>query len=193
VRLKAYGLPNHPQIEIEMSALEIAMENEDEHRRQLEPGRTTLKLTVLNTAPKRDLGLLDLPGEIRNKIYRYALISTAPINGIETKIPAIWLLATSRGIHEEASSIFYEENTFTFGLQIHWTKLPEIVLAGFPRLEIWPTPRYHEFLKKLHIKFEFNSGDSSVTRAPEILQKSMHAMRAAYDHCWDNLGKYSEE
>jgi hypothetical protein len=186
VRRKAYGYPGLLPAELAAMQSEASLiESNIAKQRQVESTVAALQ----SIAPKRKLGFLDLPGEIRNTIYRYALNRPAAINGIDTKIPAVGLLITSHLVHEEASSIFYEENTFMFGLQIDWARLPEIVLVGFPKVPIWPAPRYHEFLSTLHIQFQFRSGDASDTAAPEILQKSMHSMRAAYDACWIDLGK----
>jgi hypothetical protein len=186
VRRKAYGYPGLLPAEITAMQTENSfVESSVVKEHQVEASTVTLQ----GAAPKRKLGFLDLPGEIRNTIYRYALNWPTPINGVDTQIPAIQLLITSNLVHDEASSIFYEENTFIFGLQIDWARLPEIVLVGFPKIPIWPAPRYHEFLSTLHIQFQFKSGDPSDTSAPEILQNSMHSMRAAYDACWDELGK----
>jgi hypothetical protein len=188
VRRRAYGHPDRLQLEAEMAAMRAehaARKSEQAERRKVKPSTAPLQPAV----PKRKLEFLDLPGEIRNNIYFHAFIWTTAINGVDTKIPTIGLLAASKVIHKEASSLFYEHNTFTFGLQIDWARLPEILLAGYPRLPIWPTPRYHESLSKLYIKFQFRSGDPSDTIAPESLQMSMHTMRAAYDESWYNLGK----
>jgi hypothetical protein len=151
------------------------------------------QITTLQTSqpkPKEQVGFLDLPGEMRNDIYRYVYLRSEPLNGIDDKIPGIWLLATSKQIHEEASSIFYGENTFLFGLDINWDVNAEIVLAGFPRhLPIWPTPAYFPHLKKLHIKFNFRSGDPTAFEGPEMHCRGIQAMRKAYDDIWDELGK----
>jgi hypothetical protein len=188
VRRRAYGHMDRLQHEAEIAALQT--EQAVREAKQAEWCEVDHSTAAVQTAvPKKRLGFLDLPGEIRNNIYLHALVLPTPINGIDTKIPTIGLLSTSKLIHKESSSMFYEHNTFTFGLQIDWARLPEIFLAGFPKLPIWPTPRYHGSLSKLHIKFQFRSGDPSDTIAPESLQKSMHAMRAAYDQYWDNLGK----
>lgn len=76
-------------------------------------------------------GFLDLPGEIRNKIYLFVLIYSRPFTvklqfgGSNTTA----LLRTNKQIYNEASSIFYGENTFCF---------PQSLFVGapiFPQLE----------------------------------------------------------
>lgn len=57
--------------------------------------------------------LLKLPPELRNRIYRYAIVQDEPIDVAETtkkKEPA--LLATCKEIREQALKMFYHENTF---------------------------------------------------------------------------------
>ncbi|KAK5117142.1 hypothetical protein LTR85_008910 [Meristemomyces frigidus] len=57
--------------------------------------------------------LLSLPGELRNRIYRHALVSDLLIRVTRTKDweqPA--LLATSKQIRHEARKIYYLENRF---------------------------------------------------------------------------------
>jgi hypothetical protein len=129
---------------------------------------------------------------IRNKIYRYAFvqIDQKPVNGITTKFPAIGLLATNKQVHQEASSILYGENSFTFGLEIDWRGRPEIQLHGFPHsLPIWPAPCYHFLLKRLRIGISFTAGLPTDLEAPEIMRKQIQSMRDAYDIIWDDLGK----
>ena len=45
--------------------------------------------STLAAPAKSRVGFLDLPAELRNQIYRYALVVPDLINGIMTKIPAI--------------------------------------------------------------------------------------------------------
>jgi hypothetical protein len=159
--------------------------NMESEARQANP----LELTPVIAPKKQRMGFLHLPGEVRNSIYRYALVFPKPINGIETKIPAIGILATSKLVHKEASSILYGENTFTFGMEINWRGLVQIQLAGFPKLlPIWPTPTYHECLRKLYIKIAFTGGLPADIEAPEFLRSQIHSMREAYDSIWDDLG-----
>jgi hypothetical protein len=140
-------------------------------------------------APKtRHVGFLDQPGEIRNQVYRLALTRQEPINGVLTKLPAIGLLRVCKKVHEEASSILYQENTFIFGIKINWSTLQRIGLYGFPpRLAIWPAASYHQWLRKLHIQISFTPGSPIDFEAPSFLQNDIQAMRRAYDACWDDL------
>ncbi|KAF2434980.1 hypothetical protein EJ08DRAFT_386070 [Tothia fuscella] len=138
--------------------------------------------------PKEPVGFLDLPGELRNTIYRHALLRPEPIDGIDDYIPEIGLLGTCKIIHDEAGSIFYGENNFTFGLSIDWTGYAEIQLCGFPRnLAVWPARTYHPYLKRLHIKFKFESGAPNDLEGPEVMCTQIRAMRKAYDSIWDEL------
>jgi len=139
--------------------------------------------------PRR--AFLDFPGEVRNAIYRHVFVREEQLNGICSKLPGVGLLLTCQQIHAEASSILYGENSFSFGLVIDWRGLPEILLAGFPPIAIWPAPRYHPFLKRLWIKFDFKAGKPTDLEGPSLLQKSMKAMREAYDSVWDDLGTWA--
>lgn len=63
--------------------------------------------------------LLRLPAELRNDIYRFALVASGDIiikAGL-TPPPEPGLLATCRKIRSEALSIYYEENRFSFGIR----------------------------------------------------------------------------
>lgn len=74
--------------------------------------------------PQQIMTLLRLPGEIRNRIYRYAIVQDTPIVLYSTSTAygrckffsnAICNLSSvCRTTREEVRSIFYEENTFTF-------------------------------------------------------------------------------
>lgn len=71
---------------------------------------------------------LALPGEIRNRIYRCALVTARPF-----AVQLQWgrpldtaLLRVNKQIFDEASSIFYAENTFTFS---------EALFVGAPILQ----------------------------------------------------------
>jgi len=131
--------------------------------------------------------LEDIPGEIRNHIYRYAFLSDELVNGIDTKFSSIGLLIASKKVHEEASSILYGENGFTFGMEIDWTNKPEIQLCGFPPIGIWPAKTYHRHLKKLHVKILLRAGGHEHLNPPEIYPKQLHTFREAYDSVWQDL------
>lgn len=131
--------------------------------------------------------LEDIPGEIRNHIYRYAFLSDEAVNGVDTKFSAIGLLMASKKAHEEASSILYGENAFTFGMEIDWINKPEIQLCGFPPIGIWPAKTYHRYLKKLHVKILLRAGDHGHLDAPEIYSMQLRAFREAYDSIWSDL------
>ncbi|KAK0831457.1 hypothetical protein LTR73_002839 [Friedmanniomyces endolithicus] len=60
---------------------------------------------------------LRIPGELRNEIYRYALLEddTIKINK-HTKPAQPGVLQTNRQLRKEAGDIYYHENTFLFGI-----------------------------------------------------------------------------
>jgi len=133
-------------------------------------------------------GFLDLPGEIRNHIYRLALVQQEAINGRRTKVPTIAVLRVCKRIRDEASSILYSENTFTFGILVNFTNLQRMGLHCFPLgIDVWPTKTYHEWLRKLHIGISFTPGGKTDFAAPKFLLKDIEGMRKAYADCWDDL------
>ncbi|KAL1393629.1 hypothetical protein HDK64DRAFT_8951 [Phyllosticta capitalensis] len=89
---------------------------------------------------------LELPRELRNRIYRFATTSDEPIVLIDavsrddptsTLTPA--LLTVSKQVHEEAMDVLYGENTFLFlNVQLPelWQGLSEKSLRRLRRLEI---------------------------------------------------------
>ena len=58
--------------------------------------------------------LLGLPAEIRNKIYRYALVEQAPIDITEHSCVEAALTRTSRQLRFETQPIYSKENQFKF-------------------------------------------------------------------------------
>ncbi|PPJ51924.1 hypothetical protein CBER1_09369 [Cercospora berteroae] len=80
---------------------------------------------LTSTKPKRfrrprqrkSCDLLNLPGEIRNKIYRYALIEAKPIEVMRKGPGEPSLLRVCNRIRREARSIYYAENEFEVHLE----------------------------------------------------------------------------
>ncbi|KAG6986599.1 hypothetical protein G7Y79_00076g099320 [Physcia stellaris] len=71
--------------------------------------------------------LLNLPGEIRNHIYRYTLVSAKPfIVKLQFFPKDTALFRVNRQVYAEASTIFYHENVFHF---------PQSLFDGEPVLE----------------------------------------------------------
>jgi len=136
--------------------------------------------------------LQDVPSEIRNLIYRYSLVFKSKISG-NTKVHTIGLLQTSKQVHKEAASIFYGENTFTFHMELDWTNRAEIQLHNFPPrsrtggIPIWPTPRYHQYLTKLHVRVSFRAGAPDMLEAPPIYPLQLKSFRLSFFACWDQL------
>ena len=59
--------------------------------------------------------LLALPGEIRNRIYRYVLVKQSPFSIKLQFFPLdAALLRVNKQVYREASGIFYHENVFRF-------------------------------------------------------------------------------
>ncbi|KAK5116699.1 hypothetical protein LTR62_007373 [Meristemomyces frigidus] len=58
-----------------------------------------------------------LPGELRNLIYRHTLLDPDPIKITKNaKLPQPGILQTSKQCRKEAGDIYYQENTFAFGI-----------------------------------------------------------------------------
>ena len=57
-------------------------------------------------------GVLMLPAELRNRIYRFALVSSSPVSIGRTSFAHPAFLEVCRQIRKEAISIYYYENTF---------------------------------------------------------------------------------
>ncbi|GIZ47746.1 hypothetical protein CKM354_001083100 [Cercospora kikuchii] len=85
-----------------------------------------VKSTASTEKPKR-AGFMDLSAELRNRIYRYALVSPVPLrvapissdSGTVIKVASFYylspgLLATCRQIHQEATAMLYGGNTLHF-------------------------------------------------------------------------------
>ena len=67
----------------------------------------------METEEQSQFSLLQLPGELRNKIYEYALTEKDPIS---YKNPlGVAILRTNRQIHGEAKNIYHRANTFVIG------------------------------------------------------------------------------
>ncbi len=74
-----------------------------------------------------DCPLLALPGEIRNRMYRYVLIKPNPFAvKLQFSPRDTALLQANKMVHKEASTVFYYENTF---------RIPESLFLGAPILQ----------------------------------------------------------
>ena len=85
------------------------------------PTVTMLKRTRTGAASKEDTSpLLKLPGELRNRIYRYAVVSETPVFieadpfGCHIMPGTPPLMLTCRKLYYEIKRIYYEDNTFCF-------------------------------------------------------------------------------
>ncbi len=93
----------------------------------LSEGQTPLNTPTMASPASIDCPLLALPGEIRNRIYRYVLIKPNPFAVKFQFSPRdTALLQANRMVYMEASTIFYYENTF---------RIPESLFLGAPILQ----------------------------------------------------------
>lgn len=97
------------------------------------------------------LSLLGLPGELRNRIYTFALIEDDPSVLVQRNYSQPGLLRTSYQLRREASAIYYQLNTFyadttdlDFGTQLHFNQhfkgrgVMKVTGAGPVSQQSWP-------------------------------------------------------
>lgn len=107
----AYSLCPHPSIETSsfpnMGALASSLHSVKQQHQLMEQH---VPRVMSNQSP-----ILALAGEIRNRIYRYALVTSQPFT-VQLQFAPLdtALLRVNKQIHAEASSIFYHENAFRF-------------------------------------------------------------------------------
>lgn len=112
------------------------------------------------------LTFLDLPGEIRNQIYRLLLIVPSPsTKRVLGSDPAIYpqILCVCRKVHKEASEILYGANTFLAHPNL---------LSGLPRLrpyyETISSKRLISLIRRYHFRVRLdNDPNFSAERAEE--------------------------
>lgn len=115
-----------------------------------------------STSPTASCPLLDLPLELRNKIYRYLVIShidckshprlwrPLSVDGGRWRIgyfprhTVIPLLLVCRKIHDEAAAVLYGENTFAF----HISGLADGPIAFLE----WLSPVYVRLLRRVYVR-----------------------------------------
>lgn len=88
---------------------------------------------------------LELPGEVRNNIYRHLLLDDQPIYmPCDPKTTPVHVLRLCRQVFEEATPIFYGENAFHF--------LEQIVRNSRP----WDCPfRFRQHVRKINIRLRY--------------------------------------
>lgn len=64
------------------------------------------------SAEEKPFALLDLPAELRNSIYRYALVHTSSIDVDATGLQEPALLSVSKQVRKETAPVFWAENSF---------------------------------------------------------------------------------
>ncbi len=93
----------------------------------LSEGQTPLNTPTMANPASIDCPLLALPGEIRNRIYRYVLIKPNPFAvKLQFSPRDTALLQVNKMVYKEASTVFYYENTF---------RIPESLFLGAPILQ----------------------------------------------------------
>ena len=115
-----------------------------------------------STPPTASCPLLHLPLELRNKIYRYLVISHLdckshprlwrPLSvdrgtlriGYFPRDTVIPLLLVCRKIHDEAAAVLYGENTFAF----HVSGLADGPIAFLE----WLSPKYVRLLRRVYVR-----------------------------------------
>ena len=85
--------------------------------------RSCNRYRQMEREPPSSSRLLELPAELRNRIYCYAVVSdtSVPVGANSFSEPA--LLATSKQIRDEASPVFYAENSFNVDMSDYETTL----------------------------------------------------------------------
>lgn len=83
----------------------------------------------------RNSRLLGLPAELRNNIYRLALVEGEIITPAQGSMPSVPpLLSTNRQIQAEAASIYVQENMFAFDIDnLDGSKVTELCSAALVR------------------------------------------------------------
>lgn len=158
--------------------------------------------------PKPRLGFFSLPGEIRNIIYRlcfhkctgsnksrerwftakYGALDKGAVNPTTT-FGAIWLLATCRLAHAEASGILYGENAFTLIMEVYHSRLNGIFLPDIPYGDTWPPRRHLGMVRRLDVAVKFWCKCYWWKNIPEMFAQQMREFRTAYDVVWNDGGK----
>ncbi|KAK4611195.1 uncharacterized protein CLAFUR5_13878 [Fulvia fulva] len=67
----------------------------------------------MSAPPPPPSRLLGVPGELRNRIYRYVLLQESPIIVTDTGFDRPGLMSTCKAVRTETVKIYYEENKFT--------------------------------------------------------------------------------
>ncbi|RDW88565.1 hypothetical protein BP6252_00597 [Coleophoma cylindrospora] len=131
---------------------------------------------------------LDLPGEIRNHVYKLLLLvpspSTPRILGSDPSLH-IQILAVCRQIHEEAAEMLYGSNTFLAHPSL---------LSGLPRLRLYygviSSPRSISLIQRYHIRvrldcdpnFSANKASDCFSGKEELTIEVFQAQFGSSDH-----------
>ncbi|KAI9875392.1 MAG: peptidyl-prolyl cis-trans isomerase cpr6 [Pleopsidium flavum] len=139
-------------------------------------------------------GFLGLPGELRNKVYRYLLAAVYTSKGSPSTCynfaPSI--LRVNHQIHGEASSILYEENIWIV-VKANWTAFDFngwLKSIGFPVFTLLDVGYIKKPSLKIEASFTYSNGETGVV---EVIAVAL-ANHLLYEisHCfWRNADKYS--
>ena len=98
---------------------------------------------MASTTSQHPCSLTQLPAELRNKIYRYALVAANKVFQL-TSLRQPALLAACRQIRSEATPIFFAENTFDLHVRVG-------VYGGKPRCDAISIPTEPAWMAYLSI------------------------------------------
>ena len=128
--------------------------------------------------------LLELPAELRLRIYEHTLCPTGTVKLTRTKakrfatqpVLAPAILATCRQIYDEASSMLYKYNTISINIDAHDTTWPVIAEARLPQ-------RVLEKLQRLSVTLDarsyFHNNYNDVDWKPFAAMTSLKMLRLA--------------
>lgn len=129
----------------------------------------------------QDSALLELPAELRNRTYRYAMTSdeAVEVEG-EAIISSTKLLQVCHQIREEATSIFYAENAFTVTC-VDFNIAP--ILCWFFAIR----QKNVSTISKIHIKAAFSQKSSSA-----LADMRTYIRAGDRDSSWTAVGQLCE-
>jgi hypothetical protein len=162
-----------------MQALPTLKDSHTQTHKSLPIARTVVK----HTAPAGRCRFLELPGELRNKIYDYVFPNSHDLVVSPNHVQPLALLHTCRQIYLETSILHYLRSTF------HFTSLES--------LASWKGARTAQQLKavsRIVVSLDLRQSDSVDYRLFEgmsglehVLLKVIKAKDADYEGTWDDV------
>ncbi|KAI9832921.1 MAG: hypothetical protein M1819_003951 [Sarea resinae] len=187
-------LSSHRDRPLSLETLSLATPWEDSSRTVSNPWALLQSLQLMHSSQK-PFPLSRLPGELRNAIYRAALVRPLafpykpeglPPNPSHYKtgdisVPTTNLLLASRRTYQEAVSILYSENTFSFSVVPNLVRFLNLLMDSPRKLH----------LRVFNLEFTPMMYDRVTAMIPDRLAPlDMANDRQLYDHCrqqWDML------